>query len=175
RRIAGGTVLRGHAGFEELPRSTVGTDNTPPVATERRLRAKSNEPEATFDATTTSTADDIPANFDAREAFPECASIIGRVRDQSDCGSCWAFASTEAFNDRRCIAGIGGGVGGEATADQLLVLSAEDTTACCYGFSCGLSMGCNGGQPGSAWKWFTKTGVVTGGGFTEIGQGKTCK
>lgn len=37
----------------------------------------------------------IPDSFDAREAFPECASVIGRVRDQSDCGSCWAFASTE--------------------------------------------------------------------------------
>ncbi|CAN0294021.1 unnamed protein product, partial [Ectocarpus fasciculatus] len=42
-----------------------------------------------------SSSDDIPVNFDAREAFPECASVIGRVRDQSDCGSCWAFASTE--------------------------------------------------------------------------------
>lgn len=42
-----------------------------------------------------SSGNDIPANFDGREAFPECASVIGRVRDQSDCGSCWAFASTE--------------------------------------------------------------------------------
>lgn len=39
--------------------------------------------------------EEIPVNFDARTAFPECASVIGRVRDQSDCGSCWAFASTE--------------------------------------------------------------------------------
>lgn len=37
------------------------------------------------------------------------------------------------------------------------------------------SMGCNGGQPGSAWKWFTKTGVVTGGDFADIGTGTTCK
>lgn len=46
-------------------------------------------------ATTDPLSDDIPVNFDGREAFPECASVIGRVRDQSDCGSCWAFASTE--------------------------------------------------------------------------------
>lgn len=42
----------------------------------------------------------------------------------------------QAFNDRRCIAGIGKGDG--AITDQLSVLSAEDTTACCYGFHCGL-------------------------------------
>ncbi|CAM9758212.1 unnamed protein product, partial [Hapterophycus canaliculatus] len=84
----------------------------------------------------------------------------------------------QAFNDRRCIAGIGKGGSdstGEAIADQLLVLSAEDTTACCHGFRCGLSMGCNGGQPGSAWGWFTKTGVVSGGDYADIGTGTTCK
>lgn len=86
-------------------------------------------------------------------------------------------SNKQAFNDRRCIAGIGksGSDSGEATADQLLVLSAEDTTACCHGFRCGLSMGCNGGQPGSAWGWFTKTGVVSGGDYADIGTGTTCK
>lgn len=37
------------------------------------------------------------------------------------------------------------------------------------------SMGCNGGQPGSAWKWFTRTGVVSGGDYGDIGTGETCK
>lgn len=27
--------------------------------------------------------------FDSRFANPECADIIGHVRDQSNCGSCW--------------------------------------------------------------------------------------
>lgn len=39
--------------------------------------------------------DVIPESFDAREAFPECVSRIGRVIDQGDCGSSWAIASTE--------------------------------------------------------------------------------
>ena len=33
--------------------------------------------------------DSIPQSFDAREAFQECNDIIGHVRDQSNCGSCW--------------------------------------------------------------------------------------
>jgi cathepsin B len=47
--------------------------------------------------------EDIPESFDGRLAWPHCADIIGHVRDQSSCGSCWAFGSTEAFNDRFCI------------------------------------------------------------------------
>lgn len=34
-------------------------------------------------------ADDIPETFDAREEWPQCADIIGDIRDQSTCGSCW--------------------------------------------------------------------------------------
>jgi cathepsin B len=107
----------------------------------------------------------IPAEFDARTGFPQCADVIGRVRDQSNCGSCWAFGSTEAFNDRHCI----------ATGDAKTVLSAEDTAACCTGRVCKFSMGCNGGQPAGAWAWFTETGVSTGADFADVGKGTTCK
>ena len=31
----------------------------------------------------------IPENFDARTGFPQCAAIIGHVRDQSNCGTFW--------------------------------------------------------------------------------------
>jgi len=107
----------------------------------------------------------VPDAFDARTGFAQCANIIGHVRDQSSCGSCWAFGSTEAFNDRYCI----------KTGDAKTLFSPEDTVSCCSGLTCSFSMGCNGGQPGGAWKWFTKNGVSTGGDYGDIGSGTTCK
>jgi len=107
----------------------------------------------------------IPESFDVRTAWPNCAAVTGRVRDQSNCGSCWAFGSTEAFNDRHCI----------ATGDATTILSPEDTVSCCTGATCSFSMGCNGGQPAGAWNWFTKTGVSSGGDWADNGSGSTCK
>merc|ERR1712050_340808 len=104
----------------------------------------------------------IPTDFDVRTNWPKCASVSGHIRDQSACGSCWAFGSTEAFNDRRCI----------ATGDTTL-LSTEDTVSNCGLLKC-FSMGCNGGQPGAAWNWFKSNGVVTGGDYDDIGKGDTC-
>merc|ERR1711879_750761 len=105
---------------------------------------------------------DIPANFDVRTAFPDCAEVSGNIRDQSACGSCWAFGSTEAFNDRHCIA-----------TGSKVKLSVEDTTANCGFLSC-FSQGCNGGHPGMAWSWVKSHCVVTGGDYFDIDKGDTC-
>lgn len=112
-----------------------------------------------------SSATAIPESFDVRTAWPECALISGRVRDQSSCGSCWAFGSTEAFNDRFCI----------ANKDAKTIFSPEDTNSCCSGAACSFSAGCNGGQPTGAWNWFVKSGISTGADFADIGLGETCK
>jgi len=105
--------------------------------------------------------DDLPENFDARTAWPECESVINHVRDQSNCGSCWAHGTTEALNDRICIS-----TGGSFTD----LLSVADTTGCCNAIHC-MSFGCNGGQVGTPWSWFENTGVVTGG---DYGDGTLC-
>ena len=45
----------------------------------------------------------LPKSFDAREKWPKCASLIGTIRDQSACGSCWAVAIGAMVTDRLCI------------------------------------------------------------------------
>ena len=123
--------------------------------------------DAGFDALEPAThllgAADAPDSWDATADFPGCESVIGTVRDQSACGSCWAFGSTEAFTDRRCV----------AYGDQTMY-AAEDTLSCCSGLTCGMSKGCSGGQPTSAWRWMASAGVTTGGGFENVGDGSTC-
>lgn len=66
-------------------------------------------------------ANDLPDTFDAREQWPNCPSI-GEIRDQSNCGSCWAVAAVEAMSDRTCIAS-----NGKETVD----ISGTDLLACC--------------------------------------------
>jgi cathepsin B len=101
--------------------------------------------------------------LDWRNKAPDC-KVISKIRDQSACGSCWAFGSTETFEDRRCIA-----------TGKDIEFSSLDTAGCCKGFLCGMSNGCGGGQPSAALKWMSKTGIVTGEDFYDIGNGKSCK
>uniref|UniRef100_A0A5S6QTM7 Fibrinogen C-terminal domain-containing protein n=1 Tax=Trichuris muris TaxID=70415 RepID=A0A5S6QTM7_TRIMR len=95
----------------------------------------------------------IPESFDAREQWPHCPTV-GEIRDQSNCGSCWAFGAVEAISDRICIATNG---------RQTPHISAADLLSCCT--QCGF--GCNGGYPPAAWNFWVKHGLVTGGTYTQ--------
>lgn len=98
----------------------------------------------------------LPENYDLREAYPDCESIQ-EVRDQSNCGSCWAFGTVEAISDRICIAS------GSKIQTRI---SSENLLSCCRGvFACG--NGCNGGYPAGAWQYYVKTGIVTGSLYTD--------
>jgi len=92
----------------------------------------------------------IPTSFDARSQWPKC-NLIPFIRDQGQCGSCWAVATTGVMSDRYCIQSNG--------AEQPYI-SDEDVLSCC-GSYCG--SGCGGGYPYNALAWWTQYGVVTGG------------
>jgi len=85
----------------------------------------------------------VPASFDSRTQWAGC---VHAIRDQASCGSCWAFAASEALSDRFCIKS-GGSVN--------VVLSPEDMVECDSG-----NMGCNGGNLALTWRYLYSTGIV---------------
>jgi cysteine peptidase C len=87
----------------------------------------------------------LPASFDAAQKWSQCPTI-NTIRDQSACGSCWAFGAAEAISDRYCTYG----------GPTNLSISANDLVACCG--SCG--SGCDGGDPDSAWASWVSKGLV---------------
>lgn len=121
----------------------------------------------------------IPQSFDAREAFPACASVIGHVRDSGGCDGSWAVASTGTFNDRYCIAATTETPGLlQKHHNPTALLSAEDTLSCAF-----IPLlpgtwpdhGCRGGSAASAWEWFVYAGVSSGGDFnaSEMESGRS--
>ncbi|XP_076439041.1 cathepsin B-like [Babylonia areolata] len=101
---------------------------------------------------------DLPENFDPRTKWPMCKSL-SEIRDQGDCGSCWAFGAVEAMTDRICIHSQGA---------KTAHISAEDLLSCCG--ECG--DGCDGGYPGLAWNYWQDKGLVTGG---QYGSDEGCQ
>ena len=87
-------------------------------------------------------ANDIPSSFDARSQW---GSKVHPIRNQGQCGSCWAFGATEALTDRLAITG---------KAD--VVLSPQHLVSCDRG-----NYGCNGGYLNVAWNFMKSTGVVS--------------
>lgn len=96
---------------------------------------------------------ELPENFDPRKQWPFCPSL-SEVRDQGDCGSCWAFGAVEAMTDRICI---------KSKGKINFHFSAEDLVACCT--DCGY--GCSGGYPAQAWSSYQTNGIVSGGPYNS--------
>jgi cathepsin B len=86
----------------------------------------------------------LPTAFDARTQWPTC---IHPIRNQAQCGSCWAFAASEVLSDRFCIASQG---------QTNVVLSPQ------YLVSCDSSdYGCDGGYLANSWQFLQQTGIPT--------------
>jgi len=84
-----------------------------------------------------------PDNFDARQQW---GTKIHAIRDQQQCGACWAFGATESLSDRFTIASNG-------SVD--VVFSPEDLVSCDTN-----DYGCNGGYMDMAWEFLDQHGVV---------------
>jgi len=87
-----------------------------------------------------------PASFDSRTQWPGC---VHPVRNQEQCGSCWAFGATEALSDRFCI---------ETNNATNIILSPQDLVSCDNADG---NEGCDGGYPIKAWQYMQATGIVT--------------
>ncbi|XP_031571473.1 cathepsin B-like [Actinia tenebrosa] len=90
--------------------------------------------------------ENIPDTFDSRQRWP---GSIRPIRNQGQCGSCWAFGASETLSDRFAI----------ASQNRIdVVLSAQQLVDCDTDNS-----GCNGGWPIKAWNYMVKTGLLTKG------------
>lgn len=90
----------------------------------------------------------IPSHFDSRSKWPHC---IHPIRDQGECGSCWAFSASEVLSDRFCI------YSNRSASHQNVnvVLAPQDLVSCDY-----MDLGCGGGNPVTAWLFMEEWGIV---------------
>jgi len=97
----------------------------------------------------------VPTEFDSRKHWP---NLIHPIRNQMQCGSCWAFSASEVLSDRVAV----------AIQQPSPVLSPEDMVSCDHGDN-----GCGGGQLTKAWEYLRDTGIVTDSCFPySAGRGK---
>jgi len=103
----------------------------------------SNEPVPTSMVRYGSSSDPAP-EFNSLNQWPDC---IHPIRDQQQCGSCWAFSGSEVLSDRFCI-------GSNNTIN--VVLSPQESVSCDTA-----NFGCDGGYLDKTWAFYVKTGIVT--------------
>ena len=116
----------------------------------------------------------LPAAFDAREQWgAQCASVRA-VRNQGDCGGCWAFSAAETLADRFCIASVQQAqqrqqahahahrqVEAGAAAAAAVSPYANISLAPQFILDCDTTdLGCGGGLLDDAWRYLTKAGAV---------------
>jgi len=80
-----------------------------------------------------------PTSFDWRTHSPE---VVSAVKDQGQCGSCWAFSTTEAIESFWALAG-----------NELVALSPEQIVDCDT-----VDAGCNGGDTPTAYQYVIGAG-----------------
>jgi len=100
---------------------------------------------------------DMPESLDYRKK-----GLVTPVKDQGQCGSCWAFSVTENIESKWIMAG-------KAKANDLS-LSVQQIVDCDD-----VDAGCNGGEPGSAYDYVIAAGgLQTNSSYPYTATGQTC-
>ena len=87
----------------------------------------------------------LPKEYDLRKVHPECETI-SEIRDQANCGACWAFCAAEVMSDRLCL---------KSKGKIQTRVSTQYVVSCCT--RCG--NGCLGGRPEQVFKYWEYNGV----------------
>nr|CAD2161355.1 unnamed protein product [Meloidogyne enterolobii] len=131
-------------------KSPITPTSTPNFNKNSKIRSKRSNPSCTYNI-----------EFDSRKQWPQCADIINIVRNQGQCGDCWAVASSSTFTDRYCIERAKKGLK-TPVSDPDNQSSDEEILSCAPSTSV-----CNGGSPYYAWQYMKKSGVVSGSNFEQ--------
>lgn len=92
--------------------------------------------------------DDLPLTVDWRTADPP---VLTAVKDQGQCGSCWAFATTETIESHLA-----------QQTGKLVTLSPQNVTSCTLNpDSCGGTGGCEGGTAEIGFGFVQQYGITT--------------
>jgi cathepsin B len=93
---------------------------------------------------TYASARSTPTSFDSRTQWPGC---IHPIRNQGQCGSCWAFGASEVLSDRFCIS---------SDSKTNVILSPQALVSCDSS-----NQGCQGGDLQLAWQFLQGSGIPT--------------
>jgi C1A family cysteine protease len=89
--------------------------------------------------------------------------VVNSIRDQGQCGSCWAFATTANAESVWAI-----------STGKLLDLSEELLVDCASGIGY-FNLGCNGGTPDSAFKYMINNGQCTEASYPYTAKDGSCQ
>ncbi|XP_069356530.1 uncharacterized protein [Maniola hyperantus] len=107
-----------------------------------------------FDWATRIDFDMVPTDIDWRDK-----NVVTRVKDQGQCGSCWAFSTVGNVESIHAI-----------KTNQLTELAEQQLVDCDTA-----EQGCNGGWPNSALQYFMSKGAMTSESYPYTAAGGTCK
>lgn len=107
-------------------------------------------------------AEDAPYSFITTDKVDWVAQgKVGAVKDQEDCGSCWAFAAIGAMQSTMAI-----------KTNQLEEYSVQELVDCADKYD---NNGCSGGLPANAYKYIVDNKIALNADYPYIAREQKCK